>query len=38
MEKIATRLVDRLIMDSYLLQENRDMYIYVFQKAVYALP
>lgn len=34
MEKIATRLVDRLIMDSYLLQENRDMYIYVFQKKV----
>lgn len=32
MEKTATRLVDKLIMDRYLLPENRDMYIYVFQK------
>lgn len=34
MEKAATRFVDKLIMDNYLLSENRDMYIYVFQKKV----
>lgn len=34
MEKTATRLVDKLIMDSYLHPEDRDMYIYVFQKKV----
>lgn len=34
MEKTATKIVDKLIMDRYLLSENRDMYIYVFQKKV----